>query len=61
MVPMNLFAGQQWKRRHREGTRGHSVGRTGWGKRREWYGNADIEKGLVDSVMLWCVLNTMLK
>ena len=26
MVPMNLFAGQQWRNRHREQTNGHGVG-----------------------------------
>ena len=26
MVPMNLFAGQQWRHRHREQTYGHGSG-----------------------------------
>ena len=26
MVPMNLFAGLQWRNRHREQTNGHGVG-----------------------------------
>ena len=35
MVLMNLFTGQQWRRRHREQTYGH--GRRGTGKERdEW-------------------------
>ena len=29
---MSLFAGQQWRRRHREQTCGHTGGRRGWGK-----------------------------
>ena len=33
MVPMNLFAGQQWRNRHREHTNGHGVGAGG----RRWY------------------------
>ena len=32
---MNLFAGQQWRRRHGEKTCGHSRGREGWDKLRE--------------------------
>ena len=29
MVLMNLFAGQQWRRRHRDQTYGHREGRRG--------------------------------
>ena len=32
MVLMKLFAGQQWRHRHREQTYGHG----GWGGRRGW-------------------------
>jgi len=32
MVLMNLFAGQQWRRRHREQTCGHNGERRGWDK-----------------------------
>ena len=32
MVLMNLFAGQRWRRRHREQTDGHRR----WGRRRGW-------------------------
>ena len=39
MVLMNLFAGQQWRRRHREQTYGHSRGRRGWDVWRAWHGN----------------------
>ena len=49
MVAMNLFARQQWKRRHREDTCGHSVGRTRWGERREWYGSIYIKIHEIDS------------
>ena len=35
IVLMNLFAGQQWRCRHREKTCGHSRGRKGWDKLRE--------------------------
>ena len=40
MVLMKLFAGQQWKYRHREQTYGH-----GWGKEREgrMYGESNME------------------
>ena len=33
MVQMNLFAGQQWRRRHREETYGYSGW---WGDERGW-------------------------
>ena len=41
MVLMNLFAGQQWRCRHREQTYGHRQrgGRRGRGKRRQQQGN----------------------
>ena len=39
---MNLPAGQQWRRRHREQTCGHSGGRRGWDKLREERGNTHI-------------------
>jgi len=41
MVLMNLFAGQQWRHRHREQIYGHGGrgGRRGWDKLREWHGN----------------------
>ena len=35
MVLMNLFAGKQWRHRHREQICGHSSGRRGWDKLRE--------------------------
>ena len=40
-VLVNLSAGQQWKRRHREQTCGHSGGRRGWDEWREQHGNID--------------------
>ena len=49
MVLMNLFARQQWKRRYREQACGYSVGRKGWGERREWYGNLYIKIHGIDS------------
>ena len=39
LVLMNLSAGQQWRRRHREQTCGHSGGRRGRRKWREQHGN----------------------
>ena len=39
MVPMNLFAGQQWRDRHREKTHGH--GRVGGES--EMYGESNME------------------
>ena len=41
MVLIKLFAGQQWKHRHREQTYGHGGGggRRGWDIRREYHGN----------------------
>ena len=38
-VLMNLFAGQQWRCRHREQPCGHAVGRRRWDERREQHGN----------------------
>ena len=48
-VLMNLFAGQQWRRRHREQICEHRVGRRGWDKWREQHGNIYITIGKVDS------------
>ena len=39
MVPKNLFAGQQWRKKHREQTYGHG-GRGGEG---EMYGKSNME------------------
>ena len=36
MVLMNLFAGQQWRCRHRKQTCGHSGGKKGWDELREY-------------------------
>ena len=36
MVVMNLFAGQEQRLRHGEQTYGHSEGRRGWDKLKEW-------------------------
>ena len=41
MVLMNLFAGQQWKRRYKQ-TVDTDRARRGWGKLREQYGNIYI-------------------
>ena len=38
----NLFAGQQWRHRHREETCGHSGRRRGWDELREQHGNIYI-------------------
>ena len=35
MVLMNQLLGQQWKRRQKEQTYGHSEGRRGWDELRE--------------------------
>ena len=35
MVLMNLFAGKQWRHRHRQQIRGHRSGRRGWDELRE--------------------------
>ena len=35
MVLMNLFAGKQWRHRHRQQIRGHRSGRRGWDEPRE--------------------------
>ena len=42
MVLMSPFSGQQWRRRHREQTCGHSGGRTGWDELREEHGNMHV-------------------
>ena len=34
---VNLFAGQQWRCRHREQTFGHSGGRREWDKLRKYH------------------------
>ena len=39
MVLMNLSAGHQWRRRHREQAYGHGRRRRGWGRWREQYGS----------------------
>ena len=49
IVLMNLFAGQQWRCRHREQTCGNSWGRRGWDKWTEWYGNICITICKIDS------------
>ena len=42
MILMNVFAGQQWRRRQTEQTHGHSRGRRGWDELREEHGNTHI-------------------
>ena len=42
MVLLNLFAGQQWRYRHKVQTCGHSRERRGWGELREQHGNIYI-------------------
>ena len=37
MVVMNLFAGQQWRHKHREQTCGHDARGRGWDELRETY------------------------
>ena len=39
MIPKNLFAGQQWKKRHREQTYGHGKS----GDEGEMYGKSNME------------------
>ena len=39
MNQMNLFAGRQWRHRHREETFGHRRGRRGWDELREEQGS----------------------
>ena len=54
---MNLLAGQQWRCRHREQTCGHSGGRWGWDKWREWHRNIYITFCKTDSQWefpVWC-------
>jgi len=45
MVPKNLFAGQQWRKKHREQTYGHG-GRGGEG---EMYGKSNMETYIIIS------------
>ena len=40
IVPMNLFAGEQWRNRHREQTYGLGWG---WGGEGEMYGESNTE------------------
>ena len=42
MVLMNLFAGQQWRNRHREWTYGHSQWGRGGGGESEMYGESNM-------------------
>ena len=54
MVLMNIFAGQQWRRRDKEQTSGHRWvvgvgGRRGWGERRECHGNIGTTIRKIDS------------
>ena len=49
MVLMNLFAGQQWRRRQREQTCGPRVGGRGWAELREEYGNIYVTIYKTDS------------
>ena len=48
-VVMNLFAGQQWRFRHREQTCEHSEGERGWDKLREQHGNIYVTVCKIDS------------
>ena len=49
MILINLFSGEQWRRRHREQTCGHSRGRRGWDELREQRGNIYITIYKLDS------------
>ena len=49
VLVMNLFAGQQWRRRHREQTCRHSGGRRGGDALREEHGNIHITTCQTDS------------
>ena len=49
MILMNLFAGQQWRHRHREQTSGHRGGRRGWDEWREQHGNIHLTICKIDS------------
>ena len=42
MVPMNIFAGQEWRLRQREVTYGRGGGRRGWRELREQQWNVCI-------------------
>ena len=50
MVLMKLFAGLQWRRRHREQTYGHGrrEGRRGWKEWRDYHGNIHITTCKID-------------
>ena len=57
MVLMSLFAGQQWRRRHREQTCEHSGGRRGWDALSEEHGYIHMTICKIDSqweFALWC-------
>lgn len=49
LVQMNLFAGQQWRHRHREETCGPSETRRAWDELRQWHGNIYIAICKTDS------------
>ena len=49
IVLMNLFAGQQWRHRHKEQTFGHSGERKGWDDLREKHCNIHITVCKIDS------------
>ena len=49
MILINLFSGEQGRRRHREQTCGHSRGRRGWDELREQRGNIYITIYKLDS------------
>ena len=61
MVPKNLFAGQQWKKRHREQTYGHGKS----GDEGEMYGESNMETSIticeIDSQWEFAVLLRKLK
>ena len=61
MILMNLFSGEQWRRRHREQTCGHSRGRRGWDKLREQHGNNYITIYKIDSQWEFAVCFRKLK
>ena len=49
MVLMTLFAGQQWRYRHREKTCVHKEGRRGWDELRKWHWSTRITICKADS------------
>ena len=65
---MNLFTGQQWRRRHRQQTCGHREGRRGWEKLRQWHCSIYITicktRQLVEiyymtqGAQIWCSVTT---